>query len=81
MTPKEKAMQLFFDMRKAEIGYIQHHGSHIKIEYHHDSILVSNCAKKHALIAVDEILQVIEDNSLEYDDNFWDKVKTEIQKL
>jgi len=38
-------------------------------------------AKECALIAVDEIINVIEDNCLEYDDNYWIEVKQEIKKL
>ena len=37
-----------------------------------------NDAKQCALIAVDEIINVIEDNCLEYDDNYWQEVKEEI---
>ena len=38
-------------------------------------------AKQCALIAVDEIINVIEENCLEYDDNYWQEVKHEIEKL
>jgi hypothetical protein len=38
-------------------------------------------AKQCALICVDEIIKVVEDNCLEYDDNYWQQVKTEIEKL
>jgi hypothetical protein len=38
-------------------------------------------AIKCALIAVDEIINVIEENCLEYDDNYWQEVKKEIEKL
>jgi preprotein translocase subunit SecE len=38
-------------------------------------------AKECALITVDEILNVIEDNCLEYDDNYWQEVKQELEKL
>lgn len=38
-------------------------------------------SKRSALIAVDEILKVIEDNSLEYEDNYWVQVRLEIELL
>ena len=47
----------------------------------HSLIYKNLYAKECALIAVDEILNVIEDNCLEYDDNYWQEVKQEIEKL
>ena len=38
-------------------------------------------AKQSALISVGEILKVIEDNCLEYEDDYWEQVKKEIEKL
>jgi hypothetical protein len=43
--------------------------------------LTKEQAKQCALICVDEIIKVVEDNCLEYDDNYWQQVKTEIEKL
>ena len=38
-------------------------------------------AQQCALISVGEILKVIEDNCLEYEDDYWEQVKQEIEKL
>ena len=38
-------------------------------------------ARQCALIAVNEILSVVKDCALEYDDNYWQKVESEIMKL
>ena len=38
-------------------------------------------AKQSALISVGEILKVIEDNCLEYEDDYWEQVKKEIENL
>jgi hypothetical protein len=41
-------------------------------------------SKQCALICVDEILETVKSvssNEIEYDDNYWQQVKTEIEKL
>ena len=38
-------------------------------------------AQQCALISVGEILKVIEDNCLEYEDDYWEEVKKEIELL
>ena len=38
-------------------------------------------AKQSAIISVGEILKVIEDNCLEYEDDYWEEVKKEIELL
>jgi hypothetical protein len=72
MTPKQKAQELvdkmYFSRRYDDIeNYIP-----AKAWEH---------SKMCALIAVDEIINVIEENCLEYDDNYWQEVKKEIEKL
>ena len=66
MTPKEKAEDL---LHRYDV-----------LQTYIEGFNLEN-AKQCALIAVDEIINVIEDNCLEYDDNYWEDVKTEIQKL
>jgi hypothetical protein len=68
MTPKEKAKDLVGKYVSLTDGWV--YG--IKNWEH---------KKQCALIAVDEIINVIEDNCLEYDDNYWQEVKKEIEKL
>lgn len=73
MNPKEKATQLF---NKYYVSIL---------EINHDlseEIIISILAKKHALIAVDEILSA---NHIWYKGtipyNYWQQVKNEIEKL
>ncbi len=70
MTPKEKAESLLALMY--DVDFWDDEDQPI-MQHHH--------ARKCALIAVDEIINVIEDNCLEYDDNYWNEVKTEMNKL
>jgi hypothetical protein len=72
MVAKEKADELFEKFNKQGL--------------HQISSVINRVIRKKmiiqcALIAVDEILNVIEDNCLEYDDNYWLEVKQEIEKL
>ena len=67
MTPKEKAIELVRDM-EFEIPYI-----HDPTEPQSDDI-----AKQCALIAVDEILNIIHTNM---EDIYWQEVKQEIENL
>ena len=73
MTPKGKAKQLF---KKYSKGKDEHGWSLCEFD---------SCAKKCALIAVDEILEVIIFNK--YDDKYWEEeeywqeVKQELEKL
>lgn len=68
MTPKEKAVDLwvFFYERQPE---------------DYSDFFCKKEAKVLAQKVVDEIMEVIDDNCLEYDDNYWQQVKTEIEKL
>jgi hypothetical protein len=68
MTPKGKAIELMNKM-------------YFVSELNGICLLTIHSAKQCALIAVDEIINVIEDNCLEYDDNYWQEVKQEIEKL
>jgi len=71
MNQKEKAL---------ELGNKMYNGSVFSktIKEHLDEL---QNAKRCALIAVDEIIKIIEDNCLEYDDSYWNEVKQEIEKL
>ena len=66
MTPKEKAWELFMDM-KFEIPYV-----HDPTEPQDDYI-----AKKCALIAVETVIL----NCYEEEEYYWQEVKQEIEKL
>ena len=72
MTPKEKAKQLVDIYKIFVIG-------------RNDSVIEKQNAKKCALIAVDEILDVVIKNDVDVWDidilNYWQEVKTEIEKL
>jgi hypothetical protein len=63
MEPKEKAEELVDK-------FIQYTPADSEFEYPY--------AKQCALIAVEQILEVIDSN---YDYEYWDKVKSEIEKL
>ena len=78
MTAKEKAMELFkkYSKGKDEWGWAL-------CEY-------DSCAKRCALIAVDEILKNsvgynaydgVTDNDILADNNYWEEVKSELEKL
>jgi len=67
MTPKEKAKEIFMDM-KYHIPYV-----HDPTEPSEDKI-----AKECALIAVDEILNL---NDIDMEYSFYVEVKQEIEKL
>ena len=76
MSPQEKAQELLDKMTKQTYEYQEYAGANYttyEIGY--------QGGKKCALIAVNEILNVIEDNCLEYDDNYWQEVKQEIENL
>lgn len=70
MTHKEKAIELFFKYRNLE---------------NKDSYINNYNATKCALIAVDEILNddwyITTNEDLRARDNYWNKVKQEIEKL
>jgi hypothetical protein len=66
MTPKEKAEELF----EKYATYVVMWAGDINTTH-------QNC-KQCALIAVNEILEIIDSN---YDYEYWDKVKSEIEKL
>ena len=75
MTPKDKAMELVYKYENLVTSWDC---------YYYTCILVENRLpdmKECALIAVDEILKIIEDNCLEYDDNYWQEVRQEIENL
>ena len=78
MTPKAKAKELFkkYSKGKDEWGWAL-------CEY-------DSCAKRCALIAVDEILKNsvgynaydgVTDNDILADNNYWEEVKSELEKL
>ena len=67
MTPKEKAEELFTTYRFS-----------LSIPNAPLGDLKDSIAKKSALIAVNEILEIIYSN---YDYEYWDEVKSEIEKL
>jgi hypothetical protein len=69
MTPKAKALNIYNRFFR-EVPFLQSKDSPI------DDV---DAAKKCALIAVDEILNVIEVPSTEY--KYWKEVKQEIEKL
>lgn len=69
MTPKDKAQEL---VEKFYFNVLDRDGTGAMNRFE-----VKQCA----LIAVDEILEVVEDNCLEFDDNYWQEVKQEIEKI
>jgi len=71
MTEKEKALELFNTyFKNITLGFLVPN-----LDVHKES------AKSCALLCVDEIIEVIKDNCLEYDDNYWENVKKEIELL
>ena len=75
MTPKEKAKEL----------YLRHRAIISEIQFLTGFVLMSQAkdlAKKSALIAVDEILNTIEQIFETFEERkYWQEVKQEIQKL
>jgi hypothetical protein len=69
MTPKEKAKELFDKMCLALATESTEFGYYTNVIH----------AKKCALIAVEEILEVVSSNL--YSWNYWQEVKSEIEKL
>jgi len=76
MTPKEEAVELLAKMNNAPIDII---------EWYKASDYAKNELKRKALIVVDEVISAID---VGYEDwkslskiNFWQQVKTEIEKL
>jgi len=63
MIPKEKALELIEKFKKNDYDWIALHNDH--------------CVRQHALVAVDEILQIIA-NDFEAI-GYWNEVKTEIE--
>lgn len=88
MTPKEKAKELYFKYFNLE--------NHLQIEvetgYREDDYGISSyCAKQCAIIAVNEIIEELEDKKQYIDDNmlfdwnnkiikYWEQVKQEIYR-
>jgi hypothetical protein len=71
MTPKEKAKELFYKMRKQTYQYQEYAGAkYTTCEIGYEA------GKKCALIVVDEILDVLNQLTLEYE--YWEEVKQEI---
>jgi len=70
MTPKEKAIELW--------------GKYFQLNYDWDGVTKDQWAKEGALIAVDEMLDLI-DTIYDYDreslNPYWQEVKQEIEKL
>lgn len=80
MTEAEKKAKELVEKLKQEIT------NHAPLDAQRNSdpnaiLELHKAAKQCALIACEEILAVIEDNCLDYDDNFWQEVKTAIQAL
>ena len=65
MTPRERAIELLIKM-----GYIE--GALMAVNY---------IAKRHALIAVDEILDALDKSLIDADIEWFKQVKEEIEKL
>jgi hypothetical protein len=70
MTPKEKAKQLYIDMLSWQDN---------SIEYLERNI-ISISAKKCAVIAVGEIIDLVKHIDVDSED-YWNEVKQEIEKL
>ena len=68
MTPKEKAFELYYEFSK-------------RIDFIDNQLELDIATKKCALLAVDEIMGIIdaEDHVILY--NYWQQVKQEIEKL
>jgi len=68
MTPKEKALELW--------------EKYFRLNYDWDGVTKDQWAKEGALIAVDEILNVIIGSyDYELENKYWQEVKQEIEKL
>ena len=75
MIEKEKAEELVNNYKIIIESFLNPFFMH---SYMQDVFYFSkNCA----ITAVDEIIEVIKDNCLEYDDNYWENVKKEIELL
>jgi hypothetical protein len=77
MSPKEKADELVLKFKKYAY-YPKTNDDEVFINQ------LNNNAKSCALIAVDEILNVISENTIEpfvFDIDYWQEVKQEIEKL
>lgn len=76
MTAKEKAKELINKMDVIHyIKLINKNSKGLPVSMYDDQI------KQCALICVDEIIKVVDDNCLEYDDHYWQEVKKEIELL
>jgi hypothetical protein len=73
MTPKEKAKELLDEMSSQTYSFQPYAGAHYLIEE-----IGWEAGKKCALIAVQQILEII---FSDYDWQYWNEVKKEIEKL
>jgi hypothetical protein len=78
MTPKEKANELVDKYWKQFVPQFE---GHFLAETQTMHILYDDQAKQCALIAVDEIIEAINNLQYERKTDFWENVKTEIEKL
>lgn len=69
MTPKEKAWEIFYKFKT------------IPDKWKDEKVFQNYYAKQCALIAVEEVIDNIEDDFLENDFKYWQEVKQEIEKL
>lgn len=69
MIPKEKAKQLY-ELVRYDVSTLK--GT---------EALINEVAKRCALIAVDEVIDNIEDDYMHYELDWWQEVKQEINKL
>ena len=69
MTAKEKAKQLY-ELVRYDVSTLK--GT---------EALINEVAKRCALIAVDEVIDNIEDDYMHYELDWWQEVKQEINKL
>ena len=69
MTTKEKAKQLY-ELTRYDVSTLK--GT---------EALINEVAKRCALIAVDEVIDNIEDDYMHYELDWWQEVKQEIEKL
>ena len=72
MTPKEKAREIYERMEVDVNDYSSNYPTYSPMQ-----------AKECALVCVDEIMKAIDWNDIEPEnkDDFWDDVKTELEKL
>lgn len=69
-SPKEKAEELVFNFCQERM---LHNYGYCNLD--------KKTAVQCALITVNEVRKVVDDNCLEYDDNYWDNVAIELRKL